>query len=179
MTISERSSLDDVAFVVCTTLSTCDITAVLTGGSAATIYAPEAYQSRDVDFIIQFGGHDERKKGVVALAELGYNLKGQTYVHARNQFTLEFPTGPLSIGDDLVKKWSIMRRGDLALNIISATDCVRDRLLWFYLKPTDRSSLRAAVGAAKHHNVDIDFIREWSAREGFADKFYEFERQLR
>ncbi len=29
-----------------------DIRAALTGGSAATFYAPDAYQSRDLDFVI-------------------------------------------------------------------------------------------------------------------------------
>jgi hypothetical protein len=178
MTISEHSSLEDVAFIVCTTLTSCGITAVLTGGSAATFYAPQAYQSRDLDFIIQFARGDKRKLGVAALSKLGYRLEGQTYVHANNQFTLDFPTGPLAIGDDRVTSWSSLNRDQLALNILSATDCVRDRLLWFYLQGTDRSSLQAAVGVAQRHPIDLEFIRAWSTREGFADKFAEFERQV-
>jgi hypothetical protein len=178
MTITEHSSLEDVAFIVCTTLTGCGITAVLTGGSAATFYAPEAYQSRDVDFIIQFAHSDKRQLGAAALSKLGYTIEGETYVHGRNQFTLDFPPGPLAIGDDLVSGWSRVQRDHLTLNILSATDCVRDRLLWFYLQGTDRSSLRAAVGVAQRHPIDLEFIRTWSTREGFAEKFAEFERQV-
>ena len=165
--------------MVCTTLSRCAITAVLTGGSAATFYAPQAHQSRDLDFIIQSGGADEGKHGVDALTELGYRLKDQMYVHARNQLILEFPRGPLSIGDDIVKSWNTIHRGDRVLHVLSAIDCVRDRLLWFYQQPTDRSSLRAAVGVASRQKIELEFIKEWSQREGFADKFQEFERQIK
>ena len=178
MTITEHSSLEDVAFVVCTTLTTCGVTAVLAGGSAATFYAPHAYQSRDLDFIIQFAVSDKRKLGAAALAKLGYALEGQTYVHTINQFTVDFPPGPLAIGDDLVRSWSTLHRDQLTLNILSATDCVRDRLLWFYLQGTDRSSLQAAVGVAQRHPIDLELVRAWSTREGFADKFAEFERQV-
>jgi hypothetical protein len=52
--ITETSSLEDVCFAACTALERAGTVAVLTGGSAATYYAPEAYQSGDADFIITF-----------------------------------------------------------------------------------------------------------------------------
>jgi hypothetical protein len=53
--ITEESSLIDVAFAVCTALEHGGIRAVLTGGSAATYWAPDVYQSRDADFVLNFG----------------------------------------------------------------------------------------------------------------------------
>lgn len=50
--ITTSSSLTDVAFAVCTALHRAGYTSVLTGGSAATFYAPTAYQSKDLDFVI-------------------------------------------------------------------------------------------------------------------------------
>ena len=41
--IGLNSSLTDVAFAVCTALHEAGYTVILTGGSAATFYAPEAY----------------------------------------------------------------------------------------------------------------------------------------
>lgn len=52
--ITEKSSLEDVCFTVCTALAHVGTNAVLAGGSAATYYAPHAYQSRDADFIVTF-----------------------------------------------------------------------------------------------------------------------------
>lgn len=54
--ITASSTIVDVAFAVCTALERAKIIAVLTGGSAATYYAPEAYQSRDLDFVITLRG---------------------------------------------------------------------------------------------------------------------------
>lgn len=179
MTIGITSSLTDVAFAVCTALNKCDVTGVLVGGSAATYYAPRAYQSRDLDFIITLAIPRDRKRAGAAIIDLGYRLVNQTYVHKRNPFTVEFPPGPLAIGDDLIKNWNTVRRRDDILHVITPTDCVRDRLLWFYLQPTDRSSLQAAIGVAKRHAIDLEEIETWSKRDGFDDKYREFELGLK
>lgn len=42
--IDRDSSLRDVAFEVCTALDRVGVTAVLSGGGAATLYAPHAIQ---------------------------------------------------------------------------------------------------------------------------------------
>lgn len=70
--ITATSTLTDVAFAVCTAMDGAGFTVVLTGGSAATYYAPEAYQSRDVDFVITLRG----KAGEKALESIGYKRKG-------------------------------------------------------------------------------------------------------
>ena len=49
------ATLTDVAFAVCTALERAGEHAVLCGGSAATFYIPEVYQSRDLDFVVRFG----------------------------------------------------------------------------------------------------------------------------
>jgi hypothetical protein len=178
LTIRKSSSLADVAFAVCTILKESEITGVLTGGSAATFYAPDVYQSRDLDFVITIATARGRKQAGAALIGLGYHLSGQTYIHASNPFTVEFPPGPLAIGDDLVVKWNTVKRRAEILHVLTPTDSVRDRLLWFYLQPTDRSSLRAAIGVAKRKDVDFREIARWSRREGFDVRFQEFEAAL-
>ena len=173
-TIGAASTLTDVAFAVCTALNECDVTGVLAGGSAATYYAPRAYQSRDLDFIITLAIPSDRKRAGAAILDLGYRLVNQTYVHKSNPFTVEFPPGPLAIGDDLIERWNTVRRRKEILHVITPTDCVRDRLLWFYLQPTDRSSLQAAIGVAKRQAIDLKAIETWSKRDGFDDKYREF-----
>ena len=131
-----------------------------------------------MDFVIQFVEHEGRRRGAKALKELGYTELGGTYSHHANPFTLEFPLGPLAVGDDLISTWNTIERGDQVLHIVTPTDCVRDRLMWFYLQPTDRSSLVAAIGVAREQAIDIELIRSWSIREGFKDKFDEFAKHL-
>ena len=174
MPITARSNLTDVCFEVCTALDRIGITAVLTGGSAATFYAPEAYQSRDADFIVTLRANG----GAEALADLGYSVRGGTYEHAENPYTLEFPRGPLAVGDDLIETWETIRRGGQTLYVLSRTDSVRDRLMWFYTD-NDLSALRAAVGVTGSGPVDHELIREWSTREGFVTEYDRFVAQIR
>src|SRR5690606_901155 len=71
--ITKASSLTEVAFAVCTALDRAGTKAVLTGGSAATYYAPDAYQSGDLDFVIAFHGADAAEPALLAL---GYRREG-------------------------------------------------------------------------------------------------------
>lgn len=173
MAITSQSSLTDVCFEVCSALHRIGFTAVLTGGSAATYYAPDACQSRDADFIITVRGDG----GAHVLTDLGYTEHGGTYEHRENPFTLEFPRGPLAVGDDLINTWETMRRKDRLLYVLSRTDCVRDRLMWFYTS-NDRGALRAAIDVAGTGSVNRELIRAWSLREGFPKECEHFFAQI-
>jgi hypothetical protein len=155
------------------------INAVLTGGSAATVYAAHVYSSEDADFVLT---NDEPLADIVeALASIGFERDGKSrmFVHPETNFSLDFPRGPLAIGGDYVHETATLTRGDLTLRILHVTDCVRDRLAHFY-HWGDYTALGAAVGvaAAKIADVDIELLRSWSAREQSLEKFAEFERRL-
>lgn len=120
--IGPQSTLTDVAFAVCTALHRSSVTAVLTGGSAATHYAPEAYQSADLDFVVTVhapGGGTELRK-------LGFTERGQVYRHPDTHFTLDFPRGPLAVGDELLTGWRTERRTGELLYVLTPTDSCRD-----------------------------------------------------
>ena len=173
MSIGADTSLRDVAFEVCTVLDRIGTTAVLSGGAAATLYAPEAIQSFDLDFVLTVYGTSSRAAG--ALETLGFSLQGQHYEHASNPFLLEFPPGPLAIGDKLITRWTTLREQDRVLHVISATDSCRDRLAAFY-HFGDRSALDQALAVqhAQASSVDLDVVRKWSEREGHAERCAEF-----
>ena len=177
MMIAASTSLREVAFIVCTALHRAGVTAVLTGGSAATVYAPDAYQSRDIDFVVEF--RSEGADAASVLAALGYRLVGDHYEHKENPFDVEFPKGPLAVGGDLIREWETLREGELLLHILKPTDCCRDRLAGF-LFWNDRGSLDQAVAVARAQRevLDIEVIRSWCASEGHAGKFAEFVRAL-
>lgn len=175
MRIKRDSTLREVAFIVCTELQRVGVTAVLTGGSAATIWSAGRYQSHDCDFIISF--HEKDAPAEETLSRLGYTECGGTYQHTENRFTLEFPPGPLSVGDEILAKWDTLREGDLLLHILTPTDSCRDRLAAFY-HWTDYSSLSVAVAIAQRNQIEMAKVRNWSDKEGASAKYAQFTRAL-
>lgn len=174
--INRTTSFEELAFLVCTALDQDGTTAVLSGGGAATIYAPLAHQSRDLDFIIQFT-FGIGNASASPILDLGFVREGGTYVHPDSDFTVEFPIEPLAIGEELVRTWHTMRNRDLLLHIISPTDCVRDRLAW-YLFNNDHSSLQQALGVALAQPIDLQAVESWCTREGEPGKFRIFKERL-
>lgn len=173
MRIGAESSLREVAFVVCTALDRIGVTAVLSGGGAAALYAPEAIQSFDLDFILTV--YVEEGDPIGVLEQLGYRRVGHDYKHRESPYPLEFPPGPLAVGDELIEHWSSLREAELVLHALTPTDSCRDRLAAFY-HFGDRSSLEQAraVYAAQADRIDLDVIRGWSKREGHEGGFEEF-----
>lgn len=174
MSIVHGSSLAEIAFEVCTALDAAGITAVLTGGGAATVHAPEAIQSYDLDFILQFMAAsfppDEQP-----LIDLGFfrKVRSAMYRHLETRLTVEFPPGPLAVGDDLITQWQTLRRNDRVLYVLSPTDSVRDRLA-ATIHYRDSSSLEQAVSVARLHDIDLPLVEAWCAREGGSAQFAAF-----
>jgi len=182
--IGPEATLREVAFAVGTALDREGAHAVLCGGSAATFYAPEVYQSEDLDFVLTFGA-DDGPVARQALESLGYRFKNGMFFHDASHFTVEFPRGPLAVGNVLVTKTETVREGDRVLHVVSATDVVRDRL-HKYAAWDDFSALRAAIGVALEVPVDLDAIHDFMRREGvgvfekrFDEAFRVFERRVR
>lgn len=175
--VTQLMPLTDIAFVVCTALDSRGTRAVLSGGGAATYYAPQAYQSQDLDFVIEFyGGRGDQE----ALAEVGFLPEVRShYRHHASPITLDFPEGLLAVGDETIETWDTVERGGLLLHIITPTDSVRDRLAAF-LHWGDRASLETAlaVARAQRQRIDLKLIEDWSRREGGEAKFEEFKRKL-
>lgn len=170
--IDEKSSLDDVAFAVCSVLHRSGIEAILTGGSAAAHYAPAVVQSYDADFILRFGPTGRETD---ALASIGYvRTPNHYYQHPRSAYTVEFPVGPLMIGSDLVNAWETEQRLEEILHVLSPTDCVRDRFMAFYAWG-DLSALNSALAVARAVSSRFDergFVA-WARREATNNSAYD------
>jgi hypothetical protein len=175
VTIGPRSSLAAVAIAVGDALRTHGIRAVLTGGACASLYTHGSYQSRDMDFVIVGSVTQSRLDG--AMAAVDFHRRGDRYVHARVPFYVEFPRGPLAIGDDYQIAPVTRSLSGRRATILSATDSCRDRLAAFY-HWNDRQSLDVAVSIARRNRVDLARIRRWSEREGFRDRYDEFQAEL-
>ena len=176
MSLTEESDLSEVAVSVAAALRRSKIRAVLTGGACATLHSGGAYQSSDLDFILQSTVTVQRLDA--AMGSIGYRRKRDHYEHPSAPFFVEFPPGPLSIGRDLAIKPITYRIGPTSVRILSATDSVRDRLAAFY-HWNDPQSLSTALEIALRHNVDMKKIRAWSIEEGSEEGFLRFAEELK
>ena len=180
MTIDASTPLRAVAMAVCTALDHAGVTAVLTGGSAATCYAPEAYQSSDIDFIaVRFGGTTSRGAVDSQLAAIGFRRAVDCYRHPESPYPIEFPPGPLAVGRELLTSWRTIREGDGILHILHPTDSVKDRLAAF-IHWNDRAGLSQALAVARAQSGEIDVlsIEAWAEGEGGRAKFADFLERL-
>lgn len=98
-------------------------------------------------------------------------------IHPETPFFVEFPVGPLAIGDDHAIRPVLFRRRRWSFLVLSPTDACRDRLAAFY-HWSDRQSLSVAVEIAHRNRVRMSRIQAWSANEGFEDRFEEFRRAV-
>lgn len=146
------------------------IEVILAGGAAVAIYSNNKYVSKDLDLINIFGVN--RRKIREAMVEINFHEEGRYFMHPDSQFFIEFPPGPLAIGEEPVREIIEKKLSTGTLKIISPTDCVKDRLAAYY-HWGDQQSLLQATLVAQQHKIDFDEIRRWSLTEG---KLEEFER---
>lgn len=140
------------------------IRGVLTGGACASLYTGGAYQSVDVDFVLS--GSPPPEVLDRALASLGFKRDRDRYIHPLVPFFVEFPGGPLGIGEDFEIRPVWRSRRSAKTLALSPTDACRDRLAAFY-HWNDRQSLSVAVAIAAGNRISLRKVRDWSRSEGY------------
>ncbi len=174
MNLSASMSYEDVAYEVCSAFHRENVLAVLVGGGAATYYAPRAYETKDLDFVLHLELFGSPKLSI--LDGLGFTPSSAagTYQHLEIPYTLEILRGPLAVGGEMISKWKTHWKGDLVLHVLSPTDCVKDRLahaIHFH----DPNAARQAAEVARLHVVDMNEIKRWCEDEGGMQSFNYFE----
>ncbi|HET7143219.1 MAG TPA: hypothetical protein VFI68_04285 [Anaerolineales bacterium] len=152
-----------------------EIKVVLSGGSAVSFYSSDKYVSKDLDLInIHFA---KRSKIKSVMERLGFQEKGRYFVNRETIFFVEFPDGPLSVGEEAVKEVSEFELATGTLRVVSPTDCVKDRLCAFYFW-NDQQGLAQAVLVAESQNVALREIKRWSKAEGKVQEYETFKNKL-
>ncbi len=114
----------------------------------------------------------------IALEELGFHKDmGRYFSHPDIELLIEFPPGPLSIGNSPVSSTHKITIGNSTLYLLTPTQCVMDRLAAFY-HWDDTQSLAQAILVATLHDVDMECIAEWSVIEGKSELFNHFRDKL-
>jgi len=152
-----------------------DIQVVLSGGTSVSLYSGNRYISHDLDLInVNFA---KRRQIRLAMEAIGFIEKGRHFVNPDTEYFVEFPDGPLSVGEESVKEISEVEFETGVLKVISATDCVKDRLCAFYYWK-DQQGLEQAVLVAKNNNVDLVEVERWSKAEGRLSEFAVFKQKI-
>jgi hypothetical protein len=146
------------------------IQVVLSGGASVAIYTNGKYVSQDIDLINVYSAN--RRAIRQAMKEIGFNEEGRYFKHPDSRFIIEFPPGPLTVGEEPVRQVDEIKFATGILRIISPTDCVKDRLAAYY-HWGDQQCLVQARLVAEVQEVDLEEIRRWSRIEG---KLAEFEK---
>jgi hypothetical protein len=173
-TIKEMS-LEELAAFISANLRKNNIEVILTGGSCVSIYSENKYVSMDLDFVETF--YTKRKDLVKCLIGLGFYEENRYFKHPDTDYIVEFPPGPLAVGNEPIKDIIILQFETGELRIISPTECVKDRLAAFYFW-NDRQCLDQAILVTKMNDINLDEVERWSKNEGEKDKFKKFLKEL-
>ena len=171
----KEMTVGELGAFVCSCLEDSGIRVTLTGGACVSIYSDNKYQSMDLAFIEEVPVTRRKLKKI--LAEIGFTEENRYFRHPQAEFFLEFPPGPLSVGEEPIGEVVTMQFPTGQLRLISPTDCVKDRLSAFY-HWDDRQSLEQALLVAQSREIDLLQVQRWSEGEGELDKFEHFFKAL-
>lgn len=144
------------------------IDVVLSGGACVSIYSENRYVSMDLDLVNHHFA--ERREIREAMRAIGFREEGRHFTHPESDFFVEFPAGPLAVGEEPVKRIEEITLETGILRLISATDCVKDRLTAYY-HWNDKQCLEQAALVAQAKEIDLDEVERWSEVEGKLDEF--------
>ena len=170
MKTKKEMTIGELAAYVCEHLRKNDVQAVLSGGACVSVYSHNQYQSYDLDFIENIPSTRKRLKRI--MEKIGFVEHERYYKHPDTQFFVEFPPGPLAVGDEPVKTIHEIKLSTGKLFLLSPTDCIKDRLAGYY-HWNDRQCLEQAILVARENPVDLHEIERWSRHEGKSKEFQE------
>jgi hypothetical protein len=171
--IDETLTREDVAALVCATLERHGIEVVLSGGAVVSIYTENEYESYDLDFI-QTG---LTRKVDTAMKELAFKKEARHWEHPHTAYWVEFPPGPVQVGDEIVRSFSKRQTRFGTLRLLAPTESVMDRLAAYY-HWNDPQGLEQALAVARRHSIDLERIEKWSRRERARHRFRDFIERL-
>ncbi|MBA54232.1 MAG: hypothetical protein CMK89_07240 [Pseudomonadales bacterium] len=163
--MSDFSKIDivTIAAIVAEHLQQHGIEVVLVGGLAVEIYTHNLYLTKDIDMVNT--NYQPARKLTHAMAQLDFHKQGRVYVNASTDITVEFPSAPLSVGDEIIKQTTVAKVGGGRIPILKAEDVVKDRLAAF-IHWQDRQSLIQATAILLQHNLKPMTFQAFCIKEG-------------
>lgn len=168
-----KIDLKSLAFLIYETLKKSGIEAVLVGGACVSIYSENRYQSYDLDFVT----YEDLKRVEKPLLALGFKRIGRCFKHDTCPYLIDFVNPPIAIGNESIRQFETLTTPSGVLQLLTPTDCVKDRLASFFYWG-DAQSLEQARLVAKNHVIDTNNITEWARKENHLAKLQQFLKSL-
>lgn len=168
-------SMQELGGFLCDALKVKGIHVVLSGGSCVQIYSRGEYTSYDLDLINQY--NEQFKKIQSTMEELGFKEHNRYFTHEDTPLFIEFPSGPLGVGDAPVEEIAEIDTEAGVLRLLTPTDCIKDRLAAYY-HWDDEQCLQQAIWVAQQNSFDKASVKQWSLKEGMEEKFLIFEKSV-
>ena len=166
-------NLKDLACFIYETLKSNGIDAVLVGGACVSIYSQNRYQSYDLDFV----SYEELKIIENVLNKIGFKRTGRCFAHKDSPYLIDFVNPPIAIGNEPIHNFEILKTPAGSLQLLTATDCVKDRLSSFF-HWNDEQAFEQALLVAKDYPIDLNNIKRWAKGEGHEKKMKIFLKEL-
>jgi len=158
-----QTSIVELAAIVATHLSECGIEVVLVGGLAVEIYSDNIYLTKDIDLIdVSYQRPAELHK---AMAAIDFEKKGRIFVNRTTDITVEFPSGPISVGDELVTNTTVVKTPAGEIPVLLVGDVIKDRMA-AYFHWQDKPSLVQALAVLVKHPEEQLKIEAFCESEG-------------
>jgi len=172
-----RLAIADLGALICTRLREAGVPVTLSGGACAEIYSGGVYVTGDLDLVVNhfwlpYGQTIER-----VMRSLGFSKSGRVYACPTVAYTVEFPPGPLEIGEECHVAGVERKCTTGTLSLLSAVDCVKDRLAGYFYG-NDAQCLEQAVLVCRNNDVDLDAVRAWAANEARPERFNVFQQRV-
>jgi hypothetical protein len=158
----------ELAAIVAQHLLQRGVDVVLVGGLAVEIYAENLYLTKDIDMVNTNYLKPSQLHRV--MGELGFHKQGRVYVHDTTDITVEFPSGPLAVGRNLIKNTTLIHVANGVIPILYAIDVVKDRIAAF-IHWRDRQSLVQAMGVMLKHGHTPEELKAFCMDEGGESSF--------
>lgn len=118
-----NTSIVELAAIVAEHLQQHGIEVVLVGGLAVEIYTDNLYLTKDIDMV----NTNYKKPAQLhkAMGEIGFRKQGRVYISDSTDITIEFPPGPLSVGDDFITRTTVAKVAQGTIPILLVEDVVK------------------------------------------------------
>lgn len=99
------------------------------------------------------------KQLAAAMKEIGFKVGKDRYLsHPETPLLIEFLNAPVAIGEEIIEKTNKIKTARGVLKILSPTDIVKDRLVW-WAQYKDRQALEQAALVAIDNKIDLAAIK--------------------
>jgi hypothetical protein len=159
----KKLTISELAATIAEHLDDYGIHVVLVGGLAVEIYTDNLYLTKDIDMVnINYQSAKEMSQ---AMGLLGFRKDGRVYKNDTIDIVVEFPTAPLSVGDELIHETTYKIIAGKRIPILTSKDVVKDRLAAF-IHWRDNSSLIQAVAVMLRHQLVPSMFQGFCKHEG-------------